>query len=63
MPDYQEIIAFAILGAACFYAGYKLYGKFFNPLKGCSGCESDCSGCQLQDLKKEIEENRKRKAG
>ncbi|MHC1773903.1 MAG: hypothetical protein AB9834_00685 [Lentimicrobium sp.] len=48
---------------AVFFAGYKVYKHLSNPLKGCSGCASDCSGCQLQDLKKEIEANRNRETG
>lgn len=61
MENYQEIIVLLITGAAFALAGYKLYRKFTDPLKGCNGCASDCSGCQLQDLKKEIEENRRKK--
>jgi hypothetical protein len=63
MENYQEIIVYFILTCAFLIAGYKLYKKLFNPLKGCSGCESDCAGCQLQDLKKEIEENKRKRAG
>jgi hypothetical protein len=63
MLNYQEISTYIILAATAIIAGYKLYKKIFNPLKGCSGCASDCSGCQLHDLKKEMEENKKKKAG
>lgn len=61
MEQYQEIIVLIIVGIAASIAGYKLYRKFTNPLGGCSGCASDCSGCQLQDLKKEIEEKKRLK--
>jgi len=62
MNDYQEIVVLVIVGVAVAIAAYKLYKQFTNPLKGCSGCDSDCSGCQLQDLKKEIELNKKKKS-
>ncbi len=61
MMNTQEIIATLIVIAAASVAAVKLYRKFTNPLKGCSGCSSDCSGCELLDLKKEIEENKRRK--
>ncbi|MFH1121034.1 MAG: FeoB-associated Cys-rich membrane protein [Bacteroidota bacterium] len=63
MNNFQEIIVLIIVTAAFSIAGYKLYRHFTNPLKGCSGCTSDCSGCQLLDLKKEIEEMHKKKTG
>lgn len=61
MAEYQNIIVIAIIAVALIYAGFKIYRAFTNPLKGCSGCESDCSGCELVDLKKEIEENKRKK--
>lgn len=61
MENHQELIVLLITGAAFALTGYKLYRKFTYPLKGCNSCASDCSGCQLQDLKKEIEENRRKK--
>ncbi len=61
MDQSQEIIVLFIVGIAASIAGYKLYRKFTNPLSGCSGCASDCSGCQLQDLKWEIEEKKRLK--
>lgn len=61
MVNYQELIVLLITGIAFAVAGIKIYRKFTDPLKGCSGCASDCAGCQLQDLKKEIEENKKKK--
>ncbi|NTW25624.1 MAG: FeoB-associated Cys-rich membrane protein [Lentimicrobium sp.] len=63
MNNYQEILVFVIVGVAVAIATYKLYKQFTNPLKGCSGCASDCSGCQLEELKKEIDRNKKKKAG
>jgi hypothetical protein len=59
----QELIVLAIVLIAVVIAGYKVYKHLASPLKGCSGCASDCSGCQLQDLKKEIEANQNRKTG
>lgn len=61
MAEYQNIIVIAIIAVAFIYAGIKIYRTFTNPLRGCSGCESECSGCQLQDLKKEFEENKRKK--
>ena len=61
MAEYQNIIVIVIIAAAFLYAGIMIYRALTNPLRGCSGCESDCSGCQLQDLKKEIEENKRKK--
>lgn len=63
MENFQEIIVLIIVGVAFSIAGYKIYSHLANPLKGCDNCSSDCSGCQLQDLKKEIEENKKKNAG
>ncbi|MDY0103971.1 MAG: FeoB-associated Cys-rich membrane protein [Lentimicrobium sp.] len=59
MAEYQEIIVIVIIALAIAFAGFKIYRSLTDPLKGCTGCESDCSGCQLQDLKKQIEENKK----
>ncbi len=63
MAEYQEIITLIIVGIAASIAGYKLYVKFTNPTKSCDSCasSSNCGGCQLQDLKKEIEENKRKK--
>lgn len=61
MAEYQNIIVIAIIALAFIYAGIKIYRAFANPLQGCSGCESDCSGCELVDLKNEIEENKRKK--
>ncbi|MBK6345336.1 MAG: hypothetical protein IPN08_16235 [Bacteroidales bacterium] len=63
MENYQEISVYIILAGTFLIAGYKLYKKLTSPVKGCNGCESDCSGCKLQDLKKEIEENKGKKTG
>lgn len=63
MKNLQEILVLIIVAAASGIAAYWLYRHFTNPLKGCDGCSSDCSGCQLHDLKKEIEENKRKKNG
>ncbi|MCO5264713.1 MAG: FeoB-associated Cys-rich membrane protein [Lentimicrobium sp.] len=55
MENYQEIIVLIIVVLAAAAAAYKVFGHFKNAEKGCDGCASSCSGCQLQDLKKEIE--------
>lgn len=61
MAEYQNIIVIVIIALALIYAGFKIYRAFTDPLKGCSGCESECLGCELMDLKKEIEENKRKK--
>ena len=61
MAEYQNIIVIIIIAGAFIYAGIRIYRTFTNPLKGCSGCESDCSVCELVDLKKEIEDNKRKK--
>lgn len=55
MFETQEIIAVAIIVLAFAFAGYKLYRGMQNPTSGCASCESDCSGCQIADLKEQIE--------
>ena len=61
MENLQEIVALLIVAIAFSVGAFKLYKKYREPLKGCNGCASDCSGCQLQDLKKDIEKNLKQK--
>ena len=63
MKSYQEIFVLIIIGIAAAIAVYKVIKHLTAPLQGCNSCASDCSGCQIQDLKKEMEENKKRKAG
>jgi hypothetical protein len=61
MLDTQEIIAIVIIILAFIFAGYKIVRMLRNPTKSCESCVSDCSGCQLSDLKKEIEEKKLKK--
>ncbi|GAB1403702.1 MAG: FeoB-associated Cys-rich membrane protein [Lentimicrobiaceae bacterium] len=58
MLNTQEIITIIIIVCAFIFAGYKVVRMFRNPTKSCESCVSDCSGCQLADLKKEIEEKK-----
>ncbi len=60
IPYIQEILAFVIVAAAIFYAAYKVTKRFSSKSSGCEGCASDCSGCSIMDLKKQIEENKTR---
>lgn len=55
-----DLIAFIIIGIAVCLAAYKLYKTFFLQKSGCDGCVSDCSGCSIIELKKQIEENKKK---
>lgn len=56
----QEIIAYGIIVCAFIVAGVFLYRKYIRRKTGCSGCStSDCGGCPLEELKKEIEANKK----
>lgn len=58
----QEIITYLILGLAVILSIRWIWKSIFPTKKGCSGCASaqDCGGCPLDDLKREIEEVKKR---
>ncbi|MEI6899970.1 MAG: hypothetical protein WCL00_08830 [Bacteroidota bacterium] len=54
----QSIITGSIVILVIGITLYRVIGYFRNPLKGCSGCSSNCGTCALEDLKKEIEEKK-----
>ncbi|HLN54141.1 MAG TPA: FeoB-associated Cys-rich membrane protein [Lentimicrobium sp.] len=60
MQYIQEIIVFLIIALAVIYTGYKIMKRFKTKASGCDGCSSDCSGCSIMELKKQIEENKAR---
>ena len=58
----QEIITYIILIATVCYIAYKLfYRKQGQTSASCGGCESSCSGCDLTELKHQIEVAQKKK--
>jgi hypothetical protein len=52
---FQVIITVIIVAAAFGFAIYLMVRSLRNPLRACEGCEKNCGGCPLEDLKKEIE--------
>ena len=52
---FQLIITAIIVTVALGFAIYRIVRSLRNPLKGCEGCDQNCAGCSLEDLKKEIE--------
>lgn len=58
----QEIITYIILIATVFYIAFKVfYRKPGQKNISCGGCESSCSGCELAELKHQIEVAQKKK--
>jgi hypothetical protein len=58
----QEIITYIILTeTACIIAFKLFYPKSVQKKGSCGGCESSCSGCELTELKHQIEIARKDK--
>jgi hypothetical protein len=55
---FQLIVTVIIVTAALGFAIYRTVRSLRNPLRGCDDCEKNCSGCSLEDLKKEIEEKK-----
>jgi hypothetical protein len=55
---FQIILTVIIVAAALGVAIYRMVRYLRHPLRGCDGCEKNCSGCSLEDLKKEIEEKK-----
>ena len=53
---FQIILTVIIVAAALGFAIYRTIRSLRNPLRGCDGCDKNCNGCSLEDLKKEIEE-------
>ena len=58
---FQIILTLIIVAAALGFAIYRAVLSLRNPLRGCDGCEKNCIGCPLEDLKKEIEEKKVKK--
>lgn len=58
----QEIITYIILIATSCIIIFKLFHHKSVPKKnGCGDCESNCSGCELTQIKHQIEITRKNK--
>jgi hypothetical protein len=55
---FQIILTVIIVAAALGFAIYRTVRSLRNPLRACEGCEKNCGGCSLEDLKKEIEEKK-----
>jgi hypothetical protein len=55
---FQIILTVIIVATALGFAIYRMVRSLRNPLRGCDGCEKNCGGCSLEDLKKEIEEKK-----
>lgn len=55
----EEIIVYLIIGVAFAIAAYKIFMTLTSRKSGCDGCASDCSGCSVMELKKNIEEAKK----
>ena len=58
---WQIIITVIVVAVALGFGIYRTVRSLRNPLRGCDGCEKNCSGCSLEDLKKEIEEKKAKK--
>ena len=54
----QIIITVLIVSAALGFGIYRTIRSLRDPLKGCDGCEKNCGGCSLEELKKEIAEKK-----
>jgi hypothetical protein len=59
----QLIIALTIVSAATGIAVYRVIRYFRDPLRGCDGCDKGCGGCSLEELKNQIEKQKKTKPG
>jgi len=57
----QNLLTYLIVAIAVAIALYKMGSGLKSSNQGCNGCASDCGGCDLVDLKKQIEENKKKK--
>jgi hypothetical protein len=51
----QIILTVIIVVVALGSGIYLTIRSLHNPLRACKGCEKNCGGCALEDLKKEIE--------
>ena len=50
----QVILTIIIVVLALGFAVYRLIRFLKHPVSACDGCGSDCMGCSLEELKKEI---------
>ena len=58
----QKIIVAIIVGIALIIAINRIFKALFKKQEDCSGCSSsDCCGCPLEDLKKDIKHNNSNK--
>lgn len=55
----QIILSIIIVLAALSFAIYRMIRYLNNPLHDCEDCDLGCSGCSLEELKREMEEKRK----
>lgn len=55
---FQIILTVIIVLAALGFGIYRTVRSLRNPLRGCDGCDKNCRGCALEDLKKEFEEKK-----
>jgi hypothetical protein len=53
---WQYVITGLIVAAAVAYGVYRLVRYFNDPLRKCKDCERSCGGCELEELKKHIED-------
>jgi hypothetical protein len=60
---FQIILTAIIVAAALGIAIYRAAKYLRNPVRGCDGCDKNCIGCSLEDLKMEIEKKKKEKDG
>jgi hypothetical protein len=56
---FQLVLTVLIVIAAVGFAIYRTVRSLRDPLRGCDGCDQNCRGCSLEDLKKEIDNNAK----
>ncbi len=61
MMDFQNIVVYLIVGIAFLVAGYSLIKTLSGKKSGCDGCVSDCTGCSVLELKKNIEKAKQEK--
>lgn len=51
---FQDVLIYIILSVAAGIALYRMARFLINPFRKCDGCGSNCHGCALDDLKKEL---------
>jgi hypothetical protein len=54
----QIILTIIIVLTALSFGIYLTVRSLRDPLRGCEGCDKSCTGCSLEDLKKEIEKKK-----